>query len=158
MHRGISCRHKPVVGELSACAPVSRARDSRNHPMLHLQLLIANIHSDLKSITMMTPEKGVENDPPCHAQACSIQACLQKSNYKEEKCQKQVDALYECCNLFYQKAGDDGSSVEDEATESIHLRLDIEKGKQGAARKKCHVNFAILHSLKSERKLYSSRA
>jgi hypothetical protein len=54
--------------------------------------------------------------------------CLQKSNYKEERCQKQVghrqqsrdpqktdtnqvDALYECCNAFYQKNGDNASTL-----------------------------------------------
>ncbi|KAF9739713.1 Cx9C motif-containing protein 4, mitochondrial, partial [Paraphaeosphaeria minitans] len=37
--------------------------------------------------------------------------CLQKSNYKEERCRKEVDALYECCNRFYQEKGEDASSV-----------------------------------------------
>ena len=54
--------------------------------------------------------------------------CLQKSGFKEEKCQQQVngliapsctavdrvfqvDALYECCNAFYQRNGDNASCV-----------------------------------------------
>jgi hypothetical protein len=58
-----------------------------------------------------------------------VSDCLQKSNYKEERCQKQVrgplgvfrgafclymiqvDALYECCNAFYKKNGDNASTV-----------------------------------------------
>jgi len=61
-----------------------------------------------------------------------MQDCIQKNNFNEAKCQKQVrtmignirisqgfkltlcsqiDALYECCNLFYQKNGDEASTV-----------------------------------------------
>ena len=61
-----------------------------------------------------------------------MEACIQKNNFNEAKCQQQVshlsqdidvlyqilsadgiqiDALYECCNLFYQKNGDDASTV-----------------------------------------------
>ncbi|CAD0096669.1 unnamed protein product, partial [Aureobasidium vineae] len=55
--------------------------------------------------------------------------CIQKNGYDESKCQKQVrsqisihahhndidrtqiDALYECCNAFYEKNGDSASTV-----------------------------------------------
>ncbi len=37
--------------------------------------------------------------------------CLSRTNYSEDKCKKQVDALYECCNLFYEKNGDIASTV-----------------------------------------------
>ncbi|KZF26322.1 DUF1903-domain-containing protein [Xylona heveae TC161] len=47
----------------------------------------------------------------CHPQACAIQDCLSKSNYNEDKCKRQIDALYECCNTFYQQHGDNASSV-----------------------------------------------
>ena len=61
-----------------------------------------------------------------------MEACIQKNNFNEAKCQQQVshvskdmdvlyrilsadgiqiDALYECCNLFYQKNGDEASTV-----------------------------------------------
>lgn len=50
-------------------------------------------------------------DPPCHPRACAIQACLTKNSYKEEKCQAEVDALYECCNAFYKERGEDASSA-----------------------------------------------
>ncbi|PIB01591.1 hypothetical protein CB0940_00730 [Cercospora beticola] len=40
-----------------------------------------------------TPEDGLKTDPPCHPQACAIQDCIQKNNYKEEKCQKQIRVL-----------------------------------------------------------------
>ena len=37
--------------------------------------------------------------------------CLQKNTYKEEKCQKEIDALYECCNAFYEKEGEKVQTV-----------------------------------------------
>ncbi|KAF2829237.1 DUF1903-domain-containing protein [Ophiobolus disseminans] len=59
-------------------------------------------------------EKDVKTNPPCHPRACAIQNCLQKNGFDEARCQKQVDALYECCNAFYKAQGEDASTVEDE--------------------------------------------
>jgi len=42
---------------------------------------------------------------------CAIQDCLTKNNYNEGKCQSQIDALYECCNAFYAKNGENASTV-----------------------------------------------
>jgi hypothetical protein len=73
--------------------------------------------------------KGETTRSTCFAEQCPID-CIQKNNYDEAKCKKQVgivlkhqhcwtsandtyqiDALYECCNLFYEKEGDDASTV-----------------------------------------------
>ncbi|CAD0113357.1 unnamed protein product, partial [Aureobasidium uvarum] len=74
-------------------------------------------------------EQDLKTDPPCHPRACAIQGtrlgpvshsdsgihiaadCIQKNGYDESKCQKQIDALYECCNAFYEKNGDSASTV-----------------------------------------------
>ncbi|KAF1838080.1 DUF1903-domain-containing protein [Decorospora gaudefroyi] len=56
-------------------------------------------------------EKDLKTDPPCHPRACAIQDCIQKNNYNEEKCRKEVDALYECCNAFYKENGQEASTV-----------------------------------------------
>ncbi|KAL2029368.1 hypothetical protein D6C90_09935 [Aureobasidium pullulans] len=56
-------------------------------------------------------DKDLKTDPPCHPRACAIQDCIQKNGYDESKCQKQIDALYECCNAFYEKNGDSASTV-----------------------------------------------
>jgi hypothetical protein len=88
-------------------------------------------------------EKDLKTDPPCHPRACAIQSmleqhlparhvtddpdCIQRNNYNEEKCRKEVrswitatrveanngkvDALYECCNAFYKEKGDDARCV-----------------------------------------------
>ncbi|KAF2083580.1 DUF1903-domain-containing protein, partial [Saccharata proteae CBS 121410] len=74
-------------------------------------------------------EEDFKSNPPCHSAACAIQNCLQTSNYKEEKCQKQIDALYACCNLFYEKNGDDASVVS--CPKANLLRLKMKQRSQG---------------------------
>ncbi|KAI7117045.1 hypothetical protein KC316_g18851 [Hortaea werneckii] len=71
------------------------------------------------------PEDGLKVEPACHPQACAIQDCIQKNNFKEERCQKQIDALYECCNLFYQRNGDEASVVS--CPKAILLRLKMKQ-------------------------------
>ncbi|KAI5250435.1 hypothetical protein E4T47_01363 [Aureobasidium subglaciale] len=62
-------------------------------------------------------EQDLKIDPPCHPRACAIQDCIQKNGFDESKCQKQsadhakIDALYDCCNAFYEKNGDNASTV-----------------------------------------------
>jgi len=34
---------------------------------------------------------------PCQRQACAIQDCLKKNNYKEEKCQNIIQLMIDCC-------------------------------------------------------------
>lgn len=62
------------------------------------------------------------------AETHTLAACIQKNNFNEGKCQNlvrpfgsdlrrmrtensQVDELYKCCDLFYQRNGDDASTV-----------------------------------------------
>ncbi|KAF1937202.1 DUF1903-domain-containing protein [Clathrospora elynae] len=56
-------------------------------------------------------EKDLKTEPPCHARACAIQNCIQKNNFNEARCRKEVDALYECCNAFYKDKGEHASTV-----------------------------------------------
>ncbi|KAF2121363.1 DUF1903-domain-containing protein [Lophiotrema nucula] len=56
-------------------------------------------------------KEDLQTDPPCHPKACAIQSCLAKNNYKEGKCQKEVEALYQCCNAFYDQNGDDAKTA-----------------------------------------------
>ncbi|KAF2273570.1 DUF1903-domain-containing protein [Westerdykella ornata] len=66
-------------------------------------------------IAQLTVAQGLREDlrtnPPCHPRACAIQNCLQRTGYQEEKCRKEVDALYECCNAFYQERGENATTV-----------------------------------------------
>ncbi|KAA6410923.1 MAG: DUF1903-domain-containing [Lasallia pustulata] len=74
-------------------------------------------------------EEDLKTDPPCHARACAIQDCLQKHSYKEDKCQGQIDALYECCNTFYERQGDDAHTVS--CPKASLLRLKMKQRAQG---------------------------
>ncbi|KAK8873175.1 DUF1903-domain-containing protein [Apiospora arundinis] len=70
---------------------------------------------------------GVEEDlkasPPCHPRACAIQNCLTKNNYNESKCQGLVDALYECCDAFYRKKGDNATSASCPKADLLRLKM-----------------------------------
>lgn len=37
--------------------------------------------------------------------------CLSKNHFDESKCRAEIDALYACCNSFYQREGDNAKSV-----------------------------------------------
>ncbi|KAF7884510.1 uncharacterized protein EAF02_004846 [Botrytis sinoallii] len=49
--------------------------------------------------------------------------CLAKNNYNEEKCRSQIDALYDCCNAFYEKNGDDANSVSCPKANLLRLKM-----------------------------------
>lgn len=49
--------------------------------------------------------------------------CLTKNNYKEDKCRSQVDALYDCCNAFYEKNGDDAKTVSCPKANLLRLKM-----------------------------------
>ncbi|WPG99216.1 Hypothetical protein R9X50_00202700 [Acrodontium crateriforme] len=65
----------------------------------------------------------VKFDPPCQPRACAIQDCLQRSNYNQDKCQKQINALYECCDLFYKRNGDDAQTVSCPKVSLLRLKM-----------------------------------
>jgi hypothetical protein len=50
--------------------------------------------------------------------------CLQKNNYKEDKCQSAIDALYECCNAFYQGKGDDATTTSCPKPKLLRLKME----------------------------------
>ncbi|KAK4130415.1 DUF1903-domain-containing protein [Trichocladium antarcticum] len=74
-------------------------------------------------------EQDVRSDPPCHPHACAIQNCLTKNGFDEAKCTKLVDALYECCQAFYDKNGDNAVTVS--CPKANLLRLKMEQRKKG---------------------------
>ncbi|KAH8124461.1 hypothetical protein ACSS6W_003191 [Trichoderma asperelloides] len=78
---------------------------------------------------MPSPKDDVEARPPCHPRACAIQDCLVKNNYNEARCQNAVKALYECCEAFYQRYGDDATSPSCPLPKL--LRLKIQQQKEG---------------------------
>ncbi|KAI1386935.1 DUF1903-domain-containing protein [Hypoxylon trugodes] len=71
----------------------------------------------------MGERQDIESKPPCHARACAIQDCLGKNGYNEEKCSDFIDALYDCCDAFYQKYGDKASSPSCPKASLLRLKL-----------------------------------
>ncbi|KAE8145808.1 DUF1903-domain-containing protein [Aspergillus avenaceus] len=49
-------------------------------------------------------------DPPCHPRA-------------EQKCQSQINALYECCNAFYETRGEDAKTPSCPKYSLLKLRM-----------------------------------
>ncbi|KAJ5047114.1 uncharacterized protein L3040_002957 [Drepanopeziza brunnea f. sp. 'multigermtubi'] len=84
---------------------------------------------------MQTSKDDVAADPPCHSKACAIQGCLAKNSYNEAKCKSQVDALYACCNKFYERNGHDATSASCPKANLLWLKMKQraeEEGKEKA--------------------------
>ncbi|KAK3334783.1 DUF1903-domain-containing protein [Neurospora tetraspora] len=75
----------------------------------------------------MTLQDDLATNPPCHPRACAIQNCLTRNGFDESKCQKLVDALYECCNAFYEKNGDSASTVSCPKANLLRLKMEQRK-------------------------------
>ncbi|TLD20606.1 hypothetical protein PspLS_08395, partial [Pyricularia sp. CBS 133598] len=78
-------------------------------------------------------QKDLNTDPPCHPRAVCLLDCLTKNGYKEEKCQGVIDALYDCCKAFYERKGDDASTVSCPKPDLLRLKI---QQRQDAAGKK----------------------
>ncbi|KAK0618596.1 DUF1903-domain-containing protein, partial [Bombardia bombarda] len=70
-------------------------------------------------------QKDLESNPPCKPRAVH---CLGRNGFDEAKCTKYVDALYECCQSFYEKKGDNATSVC--CPKASLLRLKMEQRRQ----------------------------
>ncbi|KAJ5204396.1 uncharacterized protein N7498_005275 [Penicillium cinerascens] len=68
-------------------------------------------------------KQDLSHETPCHPRACAIQDCLTKNGYKEENCQAQIDALYECCKAFYEERGENASVVSCPKASLLRLKM-----------------------------------
>ncbi|KAI6087057.1 DUF1903-domain-containing protein [Hypoxylon rubiginosum] len=73
--------------------------------------------------------EDLESKPPCHPRACAIQDCLGKNGYNEAKCSHLIDALYDCCDAFYRKHGDNATTVS--CPKASLLRLKMKQRQEG---------------------------
>ncbi|OAQ64204.2 hypothetical protein VFPPC_16177 [Pochonia chlamydosporia 170] len=55
--------------------------------------------------------------------------CLTRNNYNDAKCQDVIKALYECCDAFYQKNGEEATSPS--CPKPNLLRLKMKQMNQG---------------------------
>ena len=53
--------------------------------------------------------------------------CLSKTNYNEAKCQSAVQALYECCEAFYDKYGEDAKTPSCPTASLLRLKMQQQK-------------------------------
>ncbi|RDA85995.1 hypothetical protein CP532_4867 [Ophiocordyceps camponoti-leonardi (nom. inval.)] len=75
-----------------------------------LWLVAAGIVGHAQKNASEKTKDDVEANPPCHPRACAIQDCLSRNNYDEAKCSDAVKALYDCCQRFYERFGDDAKT------------------------------------------------
>ncbi|VUC36197.1 unnamed protein product [Clonostachys rosea] len=59
-----------------------------------------------------------------HAILELVTACLTKNGYKEERCQSVIKALYQCCEVFYDRYGDDATSPSCPKPKLLRLKLE----------------------------------
>lgn len=57
---------------------------------------------------------------------------MTKNNYNEAKCDKFVDALYECCQAFYEKNGEQATTAS--CPKFSLLKLKMKQRQEGASR------------------------
>ncbi|KAK4457891.1 Cx9C motif-containing protein 4, mitochondrial [Cladorrhinum samala] len=75
----------------------------------------------------MSLEQDLKSDPPCHPRACAIQSCLTKNGFNQEKCTQFVDALYDCCQAFYQRNGENAVTASCPKFSLLRLKLEQRK-------------------------------
>src|SRR4051812_42065706 len=94
-------------------------------------------------------EQDLKTVPACHPRACAIQGqcipilrlrmpssqratsdCLTRNCFDESKCAKLVDALYECCQAFYEKNGDNATSASCPKAHLLRLKMRQRQGAQ----------------------------
>lgn len=57
------------------------------------------------------------------ASPLTFSGCLSKNSFDEGKCKSQIDALYSCCNSFYEKYGDDARTVSCPKANLLRLKI-----------------------------------
>ncbi|PHH61297.1 hypothetical protein CDD81_527 [Ophiocordyceps australis] len=71
-------------------------------------------------MTKDSPRSDVDAKPPCHPRAVN---CLASNNYNEAKCQAAVRALYDCCDAFYGRYGNDASTPSCPMASLLQLKM-----------------------------------
>ncbi|OBZ81912.1 Cx9C motif-containing protein 4, mitochondrial [Choanephora cucurbitarum] len=54
---------------------------------------------------MSPPPPPTLEAPPCQKFACAIQDCLNKNDYQESRCKRQIEDLRKCCSDLFAKGG-----------------------------------------------------
>lgn len=81
----------------------------------------------------MTLDQDLQAKPPCHPRACAIQDCLKKNTFKEDRCQDVINSLYECCQAFYERNGEDAKAASCPKPDLLKLKLRMIRKKKEAS-------------------------
>lgn len=64
------------------------------------------------------------NPNPCKPHACHIQACIQRHQYNQERCEHLVKQLYHCCASYYKKYGLDSECASCPKPDALNKKLE----------------------------------
>lgn len=56
--------------------------------------------------------------------------CLKRNTFKEDKCQDVINALYECCQAFYERNGENASAASCPKPDLLKLKLRMIKKRE----------------------------
>lgn len=59
--------------------------------------------------------------------------CLKKNTFKEDRCQDVIDSLYECCQAFYERNGQDAKAASCPKPDLLRLKLRMIRKKKEAS-------------------------
>ncbi|KAI0543995.1 DUF1903-domain-containing protein [Xylaria curta] len=65
-------------------------------------------------------QEDLASKPPCHPRAVH---CLGKNGFNQARCEHLIDALYECCDAFYQKNGEAATTASCPKPSLLRLKL-----------------------------------
>ncbi|KAI1010163.1 hypothetical protein LB504_012352 [Fusarium proliferatum] len=74
--------------------------------MLRRSLPVTHVHVQFK---VFTPDTRIQDGEKILTQI--QQDCLTSNGYNEAKCQTAIKRLYECCEAFYERYGEEASTV-----------------------------------------------
>jgi hypothetical protein len=59
--------------------------------------------------------------------------CLKKNTFKEDRCQDVINSLYECCQAFYERNGQDAKAASCPKPDLLKLKLRMIRKKKEAS-------------------------
>lgn len=74
-----------------------------------------------KSVVVMASDS--DNFNPCKPIACDIQACIQRNQFQQDRCDYLVKRLYQCCASYYKKYGRESECVSCPKPDALDRKL-----------------------------------
>ncbi|SCO80075.1 related to Cx9C motif-containing protein 4, mitochondrial [Fusarium oxysporum] len=81
-------------------------------------LLVTHVHVQFK---VFPPDTRTKDEDKMLTQ--TLQDCLTSNGYNEAKCRTAIKRLYECCEAFYERYGEDASTVSCPKPNLLRLKM-----------------------------------